>query len=198
MEKIPTMREIAKRLKISPSTVSRALKGHPSIGLVTTMRVNKVASELNYVRDQTAVFFKQRKTFTIGVILPDISDSFFSIVLSGIEEYASEKNYNIFVGQSLGNAEKERRILETMKNHRLDGIIASVNKSTTDYEAFNQLQKYNIPVVFIDRAPGMGEVHASKTEYSRKPGTRTAEMLFDLINCRDQESSTCDIFKVFE
>ncbi|WP_431198719.1 LacI family DNA-binding transcriptional regulator [Mucilaginibacter sp. P19] len=83
MEKIPTIKEIAKRLKVSPSTVSRALHGHPSIGLVTTMRVNKVASELNYERNQTAVFFKQRKTLTIGVIVPDFSDAFFLRPLVG-------------------------------------------------------------------------------------------------------------------
>jgi DNA-binding LacI/PurR family transcriptional regulator len=77
MEKIPTIKEIAKRLKISTSTVSRALHGHPSIGLVTTMRVKNVASELNYEPNQTAIFFKRRKTLTIGVIVPDLSEAFF-------------------------------------------------------------------------------------------------------------------------
>jgi DNA-binding LacI/PurR family transcriptional regulator len=161
MEKIPTIKEIAKRLKVSASTVSRALHGHPSIGLVTTMRVNKVASELNYEPNQTAIFFKQRKTFTIGVILPDFSDAFFSSALSGIEDYASKKNYNVFIGQSLENPDKEKRILETMKNHRLDGIIISISKNTTDYEVFEQLKKYNIPVVFFDRIPGMDNIHYS-------------------------------------
>jgi DNA-binding LacI/PurR family transcriptional regulator len=78
-KRFPTIKEIAKRLKVSASTVSRALHGHPSIGLVTTMRVNKVASELNYERKSNrGIFFKQRKTFTIGVIVPDFSDAFFS------------------------------------------------------------------------------------------------------------------------
>ena len=161
MEKIPTIKEIAKRLKVSASTVSRALHGHPSIGLVTTMRVNKVASELNYEPNQTAIFFKQRKTFTIGVILPDFSDAFFSAALSGIEDYASKKNYNVFIGQSLESPDKEKRILETMKNHRLDGIIISISKNTTDFGVFNQLKKYNIPVVFFDRIPGMEDIHYS-------------------------------------
>jgi DNA-binding LacI/PurR family transcriptional regulator len=161
MEKIPTIKEIAKRLKVNASTVSRALHGHPSIGLVTTMRVNKVANELNYERNQTAIFFKQRKTFTIGVVLPDFSDAFFSSALSGIEDYASKKNYNVFVGQSLENPDKEKSILDTMKNHRLDGIIISISKNTTDYEVFNQLKKYNIPVVFFDRIPDMEDIHYS-------------------------------------
>lgn len=159
MEKIPTIKEIAKRLKVSPSTVSRALHGHPSIGLVTTMRVKKVANELNYEPNQTAIFFKQRKTFTIGVILPNLSETFFSSALSGIEDYASEKNYNVIIGQSLENPDKEKRILETMKNHRVDGIIISITKNTTDYEVFEQLKRYNIPIVFFDRIPDMKDIH---------------------------------------
>lgn len=71
-----TLKEIAKRLKLSTSTVSRALKDHPSIGLVTTMRVKNVAKELNYEPNRTAIFFKQRKTFTIGVVLPSLSETF--------------------------------------------------------------------------------------------------------------------------
>ena len=161
MEKIPTIKEIAKRLKVSTSTVSRALHGHPSIGLVTTMRVNKVANELNYERNEAALFFKQGKTYTIGVILPDCSDAFFSSALSGIEAYASKKNYNIFIGQSLENPEKEKLILKTMRNHRVDGIIISISKNTMDYEVFRQLEKYNIPVVFFDRIPGMQDIHYS-------------------------------------
>ncbi|WP_413666674.1 LacI family DNA-binding transcriptional regulator [Mucilaginibacter sp. Mucisp86] len=161
MEKIPTIKEIAKRLKVSTSTVSRALHGHPSIGLVTTMRVNKVANELNYVPNQAAISFKQRKTFTIGVILPDFSDVFFSAALSGIEDCVSKRNYNVFIGQSSEDPAKEKRILEAMKNQRLDGIIISISKNTTDYGVFEQLKKYNIPVVFFDRIPGMEDIHYS-------------------------------------
>ena len=69
-KKLPTIKEIAKRLNISVSTVSRALHDHASIGLRTKLQVKKLAEELNYVPNQTAIFFKQRKTFTIGVVLP--------------------------------------------------------------------------------------------------------------------------------
>jgi DNA-binding LacI/PurR family transcriptional regulator len=161
MEKIPTIKEIAKRLKISTSTVSRALHGHPSIGLVTTMRVKNVASELNYEPNQTAIFFKRRKTLTIGVIVPDLSEAFFSSALSVIEDFAAKKNYNVFIGQSLENADREKRIVETMKNHRVDGIIISISKNTTDYEVFKQLNRYNIPIVFFDRIPDMKDIHYS-------------------------------------
>jgi len=71
--KLPTIKEIAKRLNVSISTVSRALHEHPSIGLGTKMRVQELAKELNYEPNQTAIFFQQGKTFTLGVILPDLS-----------------------------------------------------------------------------------------------------------------------------
>ena len=92
---VPTIKEIAKRLNISVSTVSRALHNHHSIGLRTKTRVQELAKELKYEPNQTAIFFKQRKTFTIGVILPELSESFFSSAISGIEDFAKTKKYNI-------------------------------------------------------------------------------------------------------
>ena len=76
--KLPTLKEIAKRLKFSVSTVSRALHDHPSIGLRTKTQVQQLAKELNYEPNQTALFFKQQKTHTIGVILPNLKEEFFS------------------------------------------------------------------------------------------------------------------------
>ena len=75
--KLPTIKQIAKQLNISISTVSRALHDHPNIGLRTRMRVQELARQLNYEPNQTAIFFQQGKTFTIGVILPELSEAFF-------------------------------------------------------------------------------------------------------------------------
>lgn len=152
-EKLPTIKEIAKRLKVSTSTVSRALHNHPSIGYTTTMRVHKIAQEIGYEPNKTAILFKQRKTFTIGVLLPNLSEDFFSAAISGIEDFAATKNYNVLLGQSLDDPEREKRILETMKTHRVDGMIVSISKNTADYEHFEQLKKYHIPIVFFDRIP---------------------------------------------
>jgi DNA-binding LacI/PurR family transcriptional regulator len=150
MEKIPTIKDIAKRLKIDPSTVSRALRGHPSIGLVTTMRVNKIAKELNYHPNQNAVFLKQGKTFTIGVVLPDIAENSYCSILREIECCAHNKNYNVIFGQSFEKPDREKQILENMKNLRVDGVLIAVTKSTIDTEQFEQLRRYNIPVVTLD------------------------------------------------
>ncbi|SDD07924.1 MULTISPECIES: LacI family DNA-binding transcriptional regulator [Pedobacter] len=150
MEKIPTIKDIARRLKIDPSTVSRALRGHPSIGLVTTMRVNKIAAELNYHPNQNAIFLKQGKTSTIGVVLPDIAEPLHCAVLSTIERYSNNKNYNVIFGQSFNKPEQERKILENMMNLRVDGILIALNKPKLPSEQIDQLKRYNIPVAILD------------------------------------------------
>lgn len=155
-----TIKEIAKRLKISPSTVSRALNDHPSIGLVTTERVKKVAQELHYEPNQTAIFFKQRKTFTIGVVLPSLSEPFFSAAISEIENVASAKNFTVIMGQSLDDADRELRILQTLKTHRVDGVLMSIGKNTQDYGFIDMLEGAGIPVVFFDCAPDSAEANA--------------------------------------
>jgi DNA-binding LacI/PurR family transcriptional regulator len=155
----PTIKEIAKRLKIAPSTVSRALHDHPSISWVTTMRVQKLAQELNYEPNLSAISFKQRKSFNIGVILPNLSEVFFSTALYGIEDMASTKKYNVLIGQSLDDPQREERILLSMKNSRVDGMIVSVGKNTINYDHFDLLQKYNIPIVFFDCIPERKDIH---------------------------------------
>ncbi|HLK29876.1 MAG TPA: LacI family DNA-binding transcriptional regulator [Puia sp.] len=157
--KLPTIKEIAKRLGISVSTVSRALHDHHSIGLRTKMRVRQLASELNYEPNKTAINFKQGKTFTIGVILPNLSESFFSSAISGIEDFANTKNYNVLLGQSHDNKEREISIVDAMKNQRVDGMLVSVSKNTVSYGHFELLKKYNIPLVFFDRVPDMANIH---------------------------------------
>lgn len=154
-----TIIDIAKRLNISKSTVSRALSNHHSIGLRTKMRVTQLASELNYEPDNRAIFFKQRKTYLIGLILPSFSNSFFASLVSGVEDVAYQKKYTLLLGQSRDDQERERSIVETMKNHRVDGMLISISKNTTSYDHFKLLEKNNIPVVFIDRIPEMQNIH---------------------------------------
>lgn len=157
--KQPTIKEIAKRLNISISTVSRALHDHSSIGLRTKTRVKELAKELKYEPNQAAIFFQQRKTFTIGVILPFLSELFFSSAISGIEDVAVKSQYTVLLGQSRDDANREKHIIETMKKHRVDGIIISISKHTTNYEHFNRLRQSGIPVVFFDCIPNMTDIH---------------------------------------
>jgi len=154
-----TIKEIAQRLHISVSTVSRALHDHPSIGLSTRDRVKKLAGELNYEPNQTAIFLQKGKTYTIGVILPELSEAFFSSAISAIEDTAYKKNYTVLLAQSHDDEQKEKQLVEKMKNHRVDGLLVSVGKNTSSFQHFENLKKYNIPVVYFDRIPAIPNIH---------------------------------------
>lgn len=154
-----TIKEIAQLLGISVSTVSRALHDHPSIGLTTRARVKKLAGELNYEPNQTAIFLQKGKTHTIGVILPELSEAFFSSAISAIEDTAYKKNYTVLLAQSHDDEHKEKLLVEKMKNHRVDGLLISLSKNTSSFHHFENLKKYNIPVVFFDRIPPMPNIH---------------------------------------
>jgi LacI family transcriptional regulator len=158
-QKPATIKEIAKRLKVSVSTVSRALHNHPSIGLRTKAQVQKLAQELNYEPNQAAISFKQGKTFTIGVILPNLGEEFFSMAINGIEDCVIQNNYTVLIGQSHDDVEREKQITDTMRKHRVDGLLVSMSKNTEDFTHFEQLKKYNIPVVFFDRVPDLPDAY---------------------------------------
>lgn len=170
--KPPTIKEIAKQLKISVSTVSRALHNHPSIGLRTKTQVQQLAEALGYEPNQAAISFKQQKSFTIGVVLPNLKEEFFSNAISGIEDIATANKYNVLIGQSHDDVEREKQIINTMKNQRVDGIIISLSKHTKDYAPFKALEKYNIPIVYFDRVPTLPDVN--KVSFNMDSGTREA------------------------
>ncbi|MFD2600335.1 LacI family DNA-binding transcriptional regulator [Sphingobacterium corticis] len=165
-KKPATIKEIARKLKISTSTVSRALNDHPSIGWATTTRVKKMAEELNYEPNQTAIFFKQRKTFTIGVILPKLAEPFFTEAISSIEQFANERNYTVLLGQSLDDEQRELNIIQTFKKHRVDGLLISLAKNTGSFEFVDILRQSNIPVVFFDRVPERTDTHRVYSDLS--------------------------------
>lgn len=160
MEQRPaTIKEIARRLNVSVSTVSRALHNHSSIGLRTKTQVQQLAKELNYEPNQAAISFKQGRTMTLGVILPNLGEEFFSMAINGIEDKATSNNYTVLIGQSHDDVEREKQIVDTMRRHRVDGLIVSLSKTTKTYEHFDQLKKYNIPVVFFDRVPATPDAY---------------------------------------
>lgn len=157
--KQPTIKEIAKRLNVAVSTVSRALAGHPGIGIMTKERVQKLANEWGYEPNTQAIFFKQKKTFTIGVVLPFIREEFFSQAICGIEKAAMLHNYTILFGQSYDNIETEKKVVDVMKRKRVDGLIISLSKNTHNYDHLDAFKKQKIPVVYFDRIPDLNDIH---------------------------------------
>ena len=152
-QKPATIKEIAHRLNVSVSTVSRALHNHSSIGLRTKIQVQTLAKELNYEPNQAAISFKQGRTMILGVILPNLGEEYFSMAINGIEDVATKNKYTVLIGQSHDEVEREQQITEAMRRQRVDGLIVSLSKTTRSFEHFEQLKNYNIPVVFFDRVP---------------------------------------------
>jgi len=171
-----TIKEIARRLNVSVSTVSRALHDHPGIGLRTKMQVQQMAATLQYEPNQAAISFKQGKTLTIGVILPNLREEFFSIAINAIEDVCGMYQYTVLIGQSHDSPEREQQIAETMRKHRVDGVLVSLSKGTNQYEHFEQLAGYNIPCVFFDRAPSLDTVYSVTCDMKK-----ASEDLIDLL-----------------
>ena len=146
-----TMKEIAKQLGVTVSTVSRALQNHPSIGLRTRERVHELAKQLDYFPNPTAINLKRRRTYNIGVVLPFLSEQFFSVVISAIEDVAISNGYNIVLMQSRNDYERERLAISSLIKHGVDGILVSLASETQNRSHFLDVNKYGIPVVFFDR-----------------------------------------------
>jgi DNA-binding LacI/PurR family transcriptional regulator len=158
-QKLPTIKEIARRLNVSVSTVSRALNDHPRIGIGTKEKIRQLAKELNYEPNSQAIFFKQKKTHVVGVVLPYIREEFFSEAISGIETAALEHEYTILFGQSYDDAEKEKEVVNAMRKQRVDGLIISLSKQTNKYDHLLAMNNYDIPVIYFDRVPPVNHAH---------------------------------------
>jgi len=152
MKKAPiTIKDIARALDISPSTVSRALRNHPDISQDTKDMVNQYAKENHYKPNSLALSLRMSKNNTIGVIVPEINNYFFSSVISGIEEVTNQADFNVLLCQSGENYEKEVRNTKALEATRVSGILASLSKHTTNYDHFQELVDSEIPLVFFDR-----------------------------------------------
>jgi LacI family transcriptional regulator len=151
MEKEITIYDIAKILRLSPATVSRALNDHPAIKKQTKILINEKAAELGYRSNTFASNLRTRKTNTLGVIVPRLNSNFMSAVLAGMEEIANNVGYNLLISQSLESAGKEQANAKTMFNSRVDGLLVSIAYDTDSFDHFETLINRNIPVIFFDR-----------------------------------------------
>lgn len=146
-----TIKDIARALNVSPSTVSRALKNNPDISQETRDLIHAYAREHNYKPNVLAVNLRSSRSNTIGVIVPQLVHHFFSCVLSGIEKAATEAGYNIIVAQSSESYEQEVKIVHSFLAARVCGVVASLAKGTSRYDHYQELLNNDIPIVFYDR-----------------------------------------------
>jgi len=148
-----TIKDIAEKLGISPSTVSRALKDHPDISKGTKIAVRELADKLNYEPNAIALSLRSSRSNVIGLIIPEIVHYFFSQVISGIEDVANDAGYHVIICQSNESYYRESKNVQALLSSRIEGLLLSVSKETRDLDHLRNLRKKNIPIVFFDRLP---------------------------------------------
>lgn len=147
-----TMKDIARELGVSVSTVSRALQNSTRISAEIRERIKRYATDNGFRPNIMAGFLRTQKAIKlIGVIVPEFAHFYFSSILGGIEEEADKKGFRLMVAQSGDSYEKEVELCQSFYNNRVCGIIVSQAKGTSDYKHFQQLLDRNVPIVFYDR-----------------------------------------------
>ena len=129
-----TIYDIAKKLKISPATVSRGLAGHPGISKKTKKKIFDTVEEMGYRSNHFARNLRQKQTFTIGVMVHELNSNFITSVLAGIEKVTTEAGYDLIIAHSSESAQKEAANARNLFQKRVDGLIASLSFDTTDLD----------------------------------------------------------------
>lgn len=174
-----TIKDIAKALGLSTSTVSRALRDSYEISPETKKVVLEYAEKLNYHPNPIALSLKERRSRSIGVIVCEIANSYFSQVINGIESIANTNGYNVIISQSHESAEKELVNLQYLTSRSVDGLIISVSTETKDFNYFKELHDRGMPIVFFDRI--VDEIQTHKVIADNFKGAYDATS--HLVNC---------------
>lgn len=154
MKRKITLKDIARELEVSISTVSKALKNSEEIGRDTKEKVQAFAKLYNYRPNNIALSLKNKRTKNIGVVIPDIVHHFFTTVFRGIEKYANQKGYNVIVCVSDESFDKEVINTELLANGSIDGLVMSLSAETQlkrDFHHLLEITEQGIPLVLFDR-----------------------------------------------
>ena len=151
--------ELARQLNLSKSTVSKALRDSYEISQETKRKVLELAQQLQYIPNPYASSLRRKKSNTIGVVIPEVADSFFSNAIKGIETVAREKGYHVLVYLTYESFERKKAILKDFASGRVDGILISISTETPDATHLDEMIGRKIPLVFFDRVlEGMNTV----------------------------------------
>jgi LacI family transcriptional regulator len=143
--------DIARELNVSRVTVSKALRDHPDISSEMKKKVNDAVKRMGYVPNLIAKQLNSRKTFTIGIVVPDLENSFFSYVVDSMIDYATEKDYRVILTVSREKESVEKRNIENLIGMRVDGLLVCNSQETKDIMIYSQIRRMKIPLVFFDR-----------------------------------------------
>jgi LacI family transcriptional regulator len=150
MMKKVTIKDIAERAEVSPATVSRVLNHQNGVSEEVAEKIMKIAKELNYSFNMNARILRSGKSKIIGIIIPDISNSFFSKVLYGIQSVLQPLNYKILLANTEENPKLEEDYLKTFVDHKVDGILSAPTRNVNK-KVYLDIINASIPVVFFDR-----------------------------------------------
>lgn len=151
MYKPVTIKDIAKALGLSTSTVSRALRGGYEISEETKKLVADYAEKINYKPNPIALSLKEKRSYSIGVVVSEVANSFFSQAINGIEAVAYDKGYHVIIAQTHDSYEREVVNVRHLANRSVDGLLISMSAETTDFSHLQQLHAGGLPIVFFDR-----------------------------------------------
>jgi DNA-binding LacI/PurR family transcriptional regulator len=154
-----TIKDIAKALGLSTSTVSRALRDSYEISPETKKLVLEYAEKINYHPNPIALSLKERRSRSIGVVVAEIANSFFSQAIDGIESIAYKNGYNVIISQSRESFDREVINLHYLTSRSIDGLIVSVAAETKDFSNFKELHERGMPIVFFDRIVNEIDTH---------------------------------------
>ncbi len=146
-----TIKDIARALSLSTSTVSRALRDSYEISAETKKLVLDYAAKINYQPNPIALSLKEKKSNTLGVIVCEIANSFFSQMIDGIESVAQQNGYNVIISQSHDSFDRELSNLHYLTSRSIDGLIISVSVETNNFDYLKDLRSKGMPIVFFDR-----------------------------------------------
>ena len=185
MKKKITLKQIARELDVSISTVSKALKDSKEISQETREKIQAFAKLYNYKPNNIALSLKNRKTRTIAVIIPEVVHHFFAKVIKGIEQVANDRGYHVMIALSNESFDKEVINMETLVNGSIDGFIISLAKETLqlqDYHHLNETINQGIPVVMFDRV--VNDILCDKVIVDDQEGAKNAVKYLIDKGCR--------------
>ena len=148
-----TIKDIAKALGLSTSTVSRALRDRYEISEETKKLVLAYAEKVNYRANPIARSLKERRSYSIGIIVSEIANNFFSQVINGIESIAYDRGYHVIISQTHESYKQEKLNVEHLASRSIDGLLIALSSETQDINYLRELYAKGLPIVFFDRVP---------------------------------------------
>ncbi len=163
-----TMKEIAKKLNVSVSTVSRALKDSPELHVETKRKIVEMAEAMNYQPNLLAQSLRKSQTNVIGIVVPEITSHFFSSNISAIHDTAYKRGYNVMICQSNESYEQEKQNIKLLSSSQVDGLLISLSRETKQFDHLYEIYKRGIPFVMFDRVAE--EIPVSKVTFDDQGG----------------------------